>query len=508
MDGASIYELLDTEKVTFTRRRADGLADAAAISRGDRQETALSEEGGDRRLGVPARHHAEIPGQLRRRGDPRLGHDRDVAARHAGHAEAGICRAARATPRLDIQAEAGLSAFRRRDEGDRRRRQRAALGRQDLRAAEGARPGRRARLLWRRRSTSSSTKKAGSIPATSPIIDPSGYMQITDRAKDVIKSGGEWISTIDLENLAVGHPDVAEAAVIGVPHSRWDERPLLVVVRKPGREPTKTDILAFMNGKVAKWWMPDDVAFVGEIPHTATGKIQKSPCASNSGTIACRRIDGDGANFRLQAAAKRSLSRLHWGGGDAQDNGNSRATDVERGRLVAAHRRFLGGPASDRPCRPSIRPCRNAGVPVGARHCRVACRLCAAVRRLCLLPAVEFRRPWRSRSYRRRPAGASGARSLWRRGLLGGDLPAAPGHLDRFRRSASARHVGPDQGHERAFATHSWRAAPANRSLSACHRPQLQSAFRHRRSTQSKPCSIGATGSLRRRFPRPTGKAR
>jgi fatty-acyl-CoA synthase len=107
-------------------------------------------------------------------------------------------------------------------------------------------------------------------------IDAEGYMQITDRAKDVIKSGGEWISTIDLENLAVGHPDVAEAAVIGVAHPKWDERPLLVVVRKPGKEPSKDDILNYMNGKVAKWWMPDDVAFVAEIPHTATGKIQKT----------------------------------------------------------------------------------------------------------------------------------------------------------------------------------------------------------------------------------------
>lgn len=107
-------------------------------------------------------------------------------------------------------------------------------------------------------------------------IDPQGYMQITDRAKDVIKSGGEWISTIDLENLAVGHPDVAEAAVIGIPHPKWDERPLLVVVRKPGRNPSAKDLLGFMEGKIAKWWMPDDVAFVDEIPHTATGKIKKT----------------------------------------------------------------------------------------------------------------------------------------------------------------------------------------------------------------------------------------
>ncbi len=107
-------------------------------------------------------------------------------------------------------------------------------------------------------------------------IDPHGYMQITDRAKDVIKSGGEWISSIELENLAVGHPDVAEAAVIGVPHPKWDERPLLVIVAKPGTNPTRESILAFMDGKIAKWWMPDDVVFVAEIPHTATGKIQKT----------------------------------------------------------------------------------------------------------------------------------------------------------------------------------------------------------------------------------------
>jgi fatty-acyl-CoA synthase len=107
-------------------------------------------------------------------------------------------------------------------------------------------------------------------------MDPLGYMQITDRSKDVIKSGGEWISSIDLENLAVGHPKVAEAAVIGVSHPKWDERPLLIVVLKKDQSATKQDILGFMEGKIAKWWMPDDVAFVPEIPHTATGKILKT----------------------------------------------------------------------------------------------------------------------------------------------------------------------------------------------------------------------------------------
>ena len=106
-------------------------------------------------------------------------------------------------------------------------------------------------------------------------IDPDGFMQITDRSKDVIKSGGEWISSIDVENIAVAHPAVAMAACIGVRHPKWDERPLLVVVRKPGAELTREELLAFYEGKVAKWQVPDDVAFVDAIPLGATGKMQK-----------------------------------------------------------------------------------------------------------------------------------------------------------------------------------------------------------------------------------------
>ncbi len=107
-------------------------------------------------------------------------------------------------------------------------------------------------------------------------IDPDGFMQITDRSKDVIKSGGEWISSIDLENTAIAHPAVKEAAVIGVAHPKWDERPLLIVVRKPGAALSRDELLEFFKGKVAKWWMPDDVVFVDELPHTATGKILKT----------------------------------------------------------------------------------------------------------------------------------------------------------------------------------------------------------------------------------------
>ena len=107
-------------------------------------------------------------------------------------------------------------------------------------------------------------------------IDADGYMQITDRAKDVIKSGGEWISSIDIENAAIGHPAVAEAAVIGVAHPKWQERPLLVVVKKEGSDLSRDELLGFLEGKIAKWWMPDDAVFVDELPHTATGKLQKT----------------------------------------------------------------------------------------------------------------------------------------------------------------------------------------------------------------------------------------
>jgi len=107
-------------------------------------------------------------------------------------------------------------------------------------------------------------------------IDADGYMQITDRSKDVIKSGGEWIGSIDLENIAMAHPAVAMAACIGARHPKWDERPLLVVVKKPGAELTRDALLQFYEGKIAKWWTPDDVVFVDAIPLGATGKVQKN----------------------------------------------------------------------------------------------------------------------------------------------------------------------------------------------------------------------------------------
>jgi acyl-CoA synthetase (AMP-forming)/AMP-acid ligase II len=110
-------------------------------------------------------------------------------------------------------------------------------------------------------------------------IDGDGYMQITDRSKDVIKSGGEWIGSIDLENIAMAHPAVLQAACIGVAHPKWDERPMLVVVKRPGQEVSREELLAFFEGKIAKWWLPDDVVEAlhrAALPTGATGKIQKN----------------------------------------------------------------------------------------------------------------------------------------------------------------------------------------------------------------------------------------
>ena len=145
-------------------------------------------------------------------------------------------------------------------------------------------------------------------------IDADGYMQITDRSKDVIKSG-EWISSIDLENIAVAHPAIAEAAVIGVRHPKWDERPIVVAVKKPGQEVSKQELLRFYEGKIAKWWMPDDVVFVNELPHTATGKLSKLRCASSSRTTALIRSELTGPRraaccaYRFDRSTRRTRSR-------------------------------------------------------------------------------------------------------------------------------------------------------------------------------------------------------
>ena len=154
-------------------------------------------------------------------------------------------------------------------------RQGTALGRQDPR-----RP-----ATSRGRGSCASTSRAraairwsdGWFPTGDvATIDADGYMQITDRSKDVIKSGGEWISSIDVENIAMAHPAVAMAACIGMKHPKWDERPIVAVVKKPGAEVTREELLEFYEGKTAKWQIPDDVVFVDAIPLGATGKMLKT----------------------------------------------------------------------------------------------------------------------------------------------------------------------------------------------------------------------------------------
>ena len=108
-------------------------------------------------------------------------------------------------------------------------------------------------------------------------IDDKNYLTIVDRSKDVIKSGGEWISSIDLENVAVGHPELAECCVIGVRHAKWDERPILLVIRNEGSSIDEQGVLDYLEDKIVKWWTPDAVVFVDELPHTATGKLHKVP---------------------------------------------------------------------------------------------------------------------------------------------------------------------------------------------------------------------------------------
>jgi fatty-acyl-CoA synthase len=150
-------------------------------------------------------------------------------------------------------------------------------------------------------------------------IDPDGFLHITDRSKDVIKSGGEWISSIELENIAVAHPAIAEAACIACAHPRWTERPLIVAVKKPGAEVSREELLAFFDGKVVKWWLPDDVVFVDELPHTATGKLQK---------LKLRERFRDHVLPTALAASEQCPMEpldLHQGGGSAADHAKSAA---------------------------------------------------------------------------------------------------------------------------------------------------------------------------------------
>ena len=173
-------------------------------------------------------------------------------------------------------ARAGHAAAARRDPRARRRRPRA-LGRQDDGRARGARAVGRVAVLQRRRAPTIAFTDDGWFRTGDIVtIAERGCIELTDRAKDLVKSGGEWISSVALETALMGHPAVAEAAVIAVPHPKWDERPLAVVVLKPGQTATADELLAFLAPNFAKWWLPDAIEFVAEIPRTSVGKFKKS----------------------------------------------------------------------------------------------------------------------------------------------------------------------------------------------------------------------------------------
>jgi fatty-acyl-CoA synthase len=273
LDGASIYELLETQRVSFT----------AAVPTVWMMLLQYLE---DNKARIPDLKRVVIGGSACPREMLRVFQERyGVAVCHAwGMTEMSPlgslgslkpeCAALTGEQRLDVQVKQGHAPFGVEmkivdDEDKKLPRDGKTFGRLKVRGPAVAR-------AYFRESGNILDQEGFFDTGDVATIDQLGYMQITDRSKDVIKSGGEWISSIELENLAAGHPKVGEAAVIGVKHSKWGERPLLIAVPKKGQAILKEEILAFMRGKVADWWLPDDVVFVTEIPHTATGKILKT----------------------------------------------------------------------------------------------------------------------------------------------------------------------------------------------------------------------------------------
>jgi fatty-acyl-CoA synthase len=273
LDGASIYELLETQRVSFT----------AAVPTVWMMLLQYLE---DNKARLPDLKRVVIGGSACPREMLRVFQERyGVAVCHAwGMTEMSPlgslgslkpeCAVLSGEQRLDVQVKQGHAPFGVEmkivdDEDKKLPRDGKTFGRLKVRGPAVAR-------AYFRESGNILDQEGFFDTGDVATIDQLGYMQITDRSKDVIKSGGEWISSIELENLAAGHPKVGEAAVIGVKHSKWGERPLLIAVPKKGQAILKEEILAFMRGKVADWWLPDDVVFVTEIPHTATGKILKT----------------------------------------------------------------------------------------------------------------------------------------------------------------------------------------------------------------------------------------
>ncbi len=211
----------------------------------------------------------------------------------------------------------------------------APVGRRDLGRAPGRRAVDRPGVLRRRRGLPSrSPRTAGCAPATWPSVEPTGYIRLVDRTKDVVKSGGEWISSVELENEIMGHPKVAEAAVIGIPHPKWSERPLACVVVKPGEDLTREEVLEHLDGKVAKWWVPDDVVFIDEVPKTSVGKFSKKdlrdPVRRSPAAVSRRRSErSELARTQPYGTMNVSLSTVPAGGLQSTPTGVSSGGTIE-----------------------------------------------------------------------------------------------------------------------------------------------------------------------------------
>ena len=272
LQAAPLARLIASEKPTIAGAVPTIWNDILRYGEETTLDLVVAAPGGVRRLGGAAHADGALPGALRRPHHPGLGHDRDQPARRRSR-----CRrsALYRRGRDDVARQDRPRQRRRRAAHRRRRRPAAAVGRHDRRRDRGARPvdHRRPTTAIPRR-TSSTT--AGSAPATSAPSTRKGFIQITDRAKDVIKSGGEWISSVELENEIMAHPDVVEAAVIGVPDERWEERPLACVVLRPGTATTPADAARRSSPtRVARWWLPERLGFIAEVPKTSVGKFDK-----------------------------------------------------------------------------------------------------------------------------------------------------------------------------------------------------------------------------------------
>ncbi|HKD48654.1 MAG TPA: long-chain-fatty-acid--CoA ligase [Rhizomicrobium sp.] len=273
LDGASLYELMETEKVTVSA----GVPTVWLV---------LLQYLENNRLNLAHLKRVVIGGAAAPPAMIRAFEDRGIAVTHAwGMTETSpLGTMAAIKPPLDALTREQQLEYQRKqgyplfgvemkvtdDKGKERPRDGKSVGRLKVKGPAVARG------YYKGSGTDAFDREGWFDTGDVASLDAHGFMTITDRSKDVIKSGGEWISSIEIENLALSHPDVAEAAVIGVPHPKWNERPLLIVVAKKGASPTREGLIAHLSGKIAKWWLPDAMVLVDEIPHTATGKIQKT----------------------------------------------------------------------------------------------------------------------------------------------------------------------------------------------------------------------------------------